>query len=126
MKSLVLSILVLLVFSGFQQNPWKAAESAVNIENPIKDDKSSIEKGKKIFNNLCWSCHGKDGKGTGPASSSLKPKPADFTSDIIQKQVDGELFYKISEGRGNMAAYKNSLTTTQRWQLVNFIRTFKK
>jgi len=38
--------------------------------------------------------------------------------------TDGELFWKISEGRRPMPEFKKRLTEEQRWQLVNYVRTF--
>jgi mono/diheme cytochrome c family protein len=124
--------LILSIFFSFflmlanQQNPWIAPESADKLVNPIKNNEESIIKGEKIFKNTCWTCHGNSGNGDGPAAAALKPKPAKFTSDIVQNQSDGALFWKLSEGRGKMSSYKMNLTTEQRWQLVNFIRTLKK
>ncbi|HRH66737.1 MAG TPA: cytochrome c, partial [Bacteroidia bacterium] len=48
---------------------------------------------------------------------------ADHTSDAVQRESDGALFYKISMGKGNMQPYRTLLTVKQRWALVNYIRT---
>lgn len=69
-------------------------------------------------------CHGKTGAGDGPAGSALTPKPANFTdTNLMSKATDGELFWKMSNGRGPMPAWKDQLSETQRWQLVNYLRT---
>ena len=41
---------------------------------------TSAASGKEMFTSYCASCHGKDGKGDGPAASSLKSAPADLTT----------------------------------------------
>ncbi len=41
---------------------------------------TSPASGKEMFASYCASCHGKDGKGDGPAASALKQKPADLTA----------------------------------------------
>jgi mono/diheme cytochrome c family protein len=79
-----------------------------------------------LYLKLCWTCHGKTGQGDGPAGSGLNPKPRNFSLAEVQNQSDGELFWKLSNGRGMMIPYKHSLSQDQRWQLINFIRTFKK
>jgi mono/diheme cytochrome c family protein len=35
--------------------------------------------GAQMFNSYCSPCHGKTGKGDGPAAAALTPKPADLT-----------------------------------------------
>ena len=42
-----------------------------------------------------------------------------------QSDTDGELFWKITNGRGAMPAWRQ-LPETERWQIVNYIRTLKK
>lgn len=108
-----------------KSNDWKAPESANNVINPIKADDYSIAEGKKLFVKVCSVCHGDKGKGDGIGGISLVPKPGNFTLGKTQGQTDGALFWKISEGRPPMASYK-SLSITQRWQLVNYLRKFKK
>jgi len=45
---------------------------------------TSATSGKEMFNNYCAVCHGKDGKGGGPAASALKTPPVDLTT-LAQK-----------------------------------------
>lgn len=108
------------------QSDWKAPKNADDLVNPMKDDVSSAKKGKKVFTQMCVICHGAKGKGDGLAGVSLSPKPGNFTTEIIQGQTDGAIFWKLTNGKAPMAAYKEILTETQRWELVNYIRTFKK
>ena len=42
----------------------------------------------------------------------------------VAAQTDGELFWKISEGHRPMPAFKKKLSEQERWQLVDYIRTF--
>ncbi|CAG0976939.1 MAG: cytochrome c [Bacteroidetes bacterium] len=125
-------VLIVSVFSVMQNlyvnidnTRWKAPESADKVANSIPADQASINAGKHLFNKLCWTCHGQTGKGDGPASNNLNPKPADFSTVEFNEQTDGAIFWKISEGRGAMASYKTSLSIKQRWQLVNYLRTLK-
>lgn len=111
-------------FDSPVQEKWIAPKSADENINPIKDDVSAAKSGKKIYTQLCAVCHGVKGKGDGIAAASLIPAPANFSNAEIQNQTDGALFWKISNGRTPMASYKESLSETQRWQLINYIRTF--
>jgi mono/diheme cytochrome c family protein len=109
-----------------QTTPWVAPASADTIKNPLKENIKSVDEGKKLYAQLCSVCHGDKGKGDGIAAAGLNPKPADHTSEKVQKQSDGAIFWKMTSGRPPMAAYATTLTATQRWQLVNYIRTLKK
>ena len=108
------------------EGDWKAPDTVNKMINPLKGNTKATLKGKKIFEVMCWTCHGLQGKGDGPASEGLELKPANHTTDLIQKQTDGALFWKISNGRGTMIGYETVLSDNQRWQLVNYIRELGK
>ncbi|MGH7279611.1 MAG: c-type cytochrome, partial [Candidatus Rokuibacteriota bacterium] len=101
--------------------PWNAPADAKAMKNPVK----GVGNAKKSVETNCASCHGTSGKGDGPAAMALTPKPADWTSDRVQKMSDGEIFWKITTGRGPMPPWKH-LPEKERWELVNYIRTLKK
>ncbi len=46
--------------------------------------------------------------------------------DKYQGQTDGEHFYKTKFGRGEMPKYENKVPDTEIWNIVNYMRTFKK
>jgi len=65
--------------------------------------------------------------GDGPTGQFRKKKPANLTkSKLMGKETDGSLFWKISVGRARMPSWKDDLTKTERWQLVNYVRTLAK
>jgi mono/diheme cytochrome c family protein len=105
--------------------PWLAPKDVCLKVNPIKPDPTSLKEAKVLYLNTCGPCHGDKGKGDGIAAVACDPKPADHTSNFVQQESDGSLFWKISEGRGPMPSYKTTLTLNQKWLLVNYIRTLK-
>ena len=102
------------------QGPWQAPAS----EKGKKSPGGNAANGKKLADTNCVSCHG-SGKGDGPAAAALNPKPADWTSAKVQSESDGELFWKISNGRGPMPPWKH-LSDKDRWDLVAHVRSLKK
>ena len=120
-------IAVFFVSLAFAQHsaPWNAPESAKNKINPFQPDASSLARGKKSYKLDCMRCHGKEGRGDGPSAIKIDKPVADLTSEIVQNQSDGELYWKISEGRRPMPLAKNTLTDDQRWDVINYIRSLK-
>jgi mono/diheme cytochrome c family protein len=127
---LTLATILLLLYAsvGFQggvaqaQAPWAAPEAEKAKKNPLPADKKSVEQGEKVAKVNCTSCHGNKGKGDGPAAVALNPKPADWTSKRVQGESDGEIFWKITNGRGAMPAWRH-LPESDRWAVVRYIRT---
>lgn len=109
-----------------QSGGWEAPKSADNLKNPLLNNKEAAKKGEKLFVQNCISCHGQSGLGNGIAASTLNPKPSNLTLSSVQKQSDGAIFWKISNGRNAMIPWKYTLSENQRWQLVNYIRTLSK
>lgn len=125
------NILLIIGFFGMTnlvqaQTAWVAPKEADQLKNAFVGKEDAIKKGKKLYAQNCTICHGNKGKGDGMAGAALKPKPANFTLESVQSQTDGAIFWKMSEGRSPMAAYKGILSEEQRWQLVAYIRTLKK
>lgn len=125
---LVTVIAAAIVFSfAFQQNKeWKAPESAKSKKTPISSNEASIAAGKKIYEKDCMNCHGKKGKGDGKDAANQDVTVADLSSVKVQAQSDGEIFWKISEGKKPMPSNKKDHSEDQIWQLVNYVRTLAK
>jgi mono/diheme cytochrome c family protein len=123
------ALIVLAVFSisgpllAQSSSDWKAPPTAVNRPNPVPVNANTIALGQKLFVGNCMTCHGLTGKGDGPGAAALEKKPADLVARIRSGETDGELFWKISEGRSPMISWKGSLSETQRWELVNYIKS---
>jgi mono/diheme cytochrome c family protein len=101
--------------------PWSAPAAERGVKNPLPPA-TGIQEGKQVFETNCVLCHGSGGKGDGPAGAALSPKPGDLTAKSVQAQSDGELFWKISTGRGAMPSWQ-TLPEKDRWSVVQFIRT---
>lgn len=105
--------------------PWVVPEEAKTVENPVSPTEWVIEAGSKIYMTRCQSCHGANGDGKGEQASRLSVSPGNFTdSKKMDAMTDGELFWKITEGHRPMPRFKNRLTEEERWEVVDYIRTF--
>ncbi|HKN35002.1 MAG TPA: c-type cytochrome [Terriglobales bacterium] len=95
-----------------------APPEAATKENPLAGNAQAAAGGKKLFLRSCGECHGEDGTGIEDAANLQTPE--------VQKQSDGALFWKITNGnvKKGMPPFAR-LPETQRWQIVSFLRTLK-
>jgi len=112
---------VLLTVSAWAAAEWKAPAAAKTTKNPV-EKLSGAKAGESLYQENCVICHGKGGRGDGEAAAGMNPKPKSLVSRAIQLQTDGELFWKISEGRDAMPSWKG-LSEKERWSLVDFLRS---
>jgi mono/diheme cytochrome c family protein len=103
-----------------QDSSWQAPIEAASKKNPLSEKPQAAAGGKKLFLRNCVECHGEDGSGI------IKKHAADLQLPLVQKQTDGILFWKITNGNTDrgMPSFSN-LPEMQRWQLVLFLRTLR-
>jgi len=53
------------------------------------------ERAQQIYTTRCALCHGPDGRGNGPSSAMLQPRPRDYTDPAWQKAVDDDQIRRI-------------------------------
>lgn len=107
---------------GDGQEPWKAPAWADTLKSPFHEEPLTLAQGEELFTLYCASCHGEEGYGDGAAGGALGQKPANFHDTLVKAQSDGSIFWKMSNGRGNMPPFKDVFTDEQKWQLVAYIR----
>ncbi|HNY00975.1 MAG TPA: cytochrome c [Bacteroidales bacterium] len=104
--------------------PWPVGDKDKTMKAPGKPDPAN---GKELWAKHCKSCHGSKGLGDGPKAAGLKTFPGDFSAAAFQGSTDGELFFRTSKGRDEMPAYEKKIPEAKdRWDLVGYMRSFKK
>ncbi len=95
--------------------------------NPTVPDEASLKRGAELYAINCQMCHGITGEGNGPVAPFLVNfKPANLTSEVVQSKSDGSIFLTLTNGvDGRMPALNENLTVSERWDVVNFIRTLR-
>jgi mono/diheme cytochrome c family protein len=109
-----------------QPKPWTVPANFKSMKNPVAVSDASNKDGKTIYDKNCASCHGKTGLGDGVKARALQTFPGDFSKADFQGQTDGDHFYKTKTGRGEMPKYEGKLADNDIWNVVNYMRTFKK
>jgi len=116
----------------FSKNTWELPEDADKTKNPTPSTAESIERGKTLYlertKGNCIFCHGETGAGNEASLPRLRRKPADLTNkERMTSMTDGEVFWKITKGiQGIMPAGERRMTETERWDVVNYVRTLAK
>jgi mono/diheme cytochrome c family protein len=103
---------------------WPVPPAAAKVKNPIAPTPDNLSAARAIYMDKCANCHGEKGAGDGPEADMYTPAPSKFNdAHMMSEMTDGEIFWKMTEGRKPMPSFKKQLTDEQRWQLVNFVRT---
>jgi mono/diheme cytochrome c family protein len=104
---------------------WSTRAAARKLRNPVPASTEVIAAGMQTYRQHCQKCHGENGDGKGAKAAELSVAPGDFT-DVgkMRDLTDGELFWEITKGRRPMPAFADKLSDQERWQVVDFIRTF--
>jgi mono/diheme cytochrome c family protein len=134
LKSIALALLVplCLVCAVWAQKPkdqpaeYKIPPQDAAKVNPVKPTPESLAKAKKLYGIDCAMCHGVNGDGKGDMASDMK-NVTDFTNpDALKNRTDGELFYVIRHGKGEMPPEGDRAKDDDVWNLVNYIRSLVK
>ena len=95
--------------------------------NPVHPTTAALALARKMYGYDCAMCHGKEGAGDGDMSSSLKTKMRDYRDAASLKDMtDGDLFYIISKGKGEMPGESDRAKDDQLWTMVVLVRSFGK
>ena len=94
--------------------------------NPLPVTAELLKRGQQRFTINCSPCHGglADGNGITKKIGAM-PIVANLHDKRIVELADGELFYVISNGRGNMQGYAANVTVADRWAIIAYLRALQ-
>jgi mono/diheme cytochrome c family protein len=135
-RYLFLTVFLLAGYPAFAQQDQKPAaaapaaafkipDDAVKMANPVKPTAESLARAKRTYGIDCLMCHGATGDGKGDVGADMHLK--DYRDpDALRDLTDGELFYIIKNGKGDMPSEGDRAKPDEIWSLVNYIRAFAK
>ena len=95
--------------------------------NPVHPTPEGMAHARKMYGYDCAMCHGKDGAGDGDMAPQLKTKLKDYRDPASLKgMTDGELFYIIQKGKGEMTGEGERAKPEDIWNMVTLVRSFSK
>ncbi len=124
MRKILATLIILQLSSAIMEaQEWVVPDDRKGRLSTFPFDDNTRSSGQKIYNLNCMSCHGTPGKSN---YLNLVPPPGDPATDKIQHNSDGEIFYKVQSGRGQMPSFRSVLTSDELWQVISYIRSFNK
>lgn len=95
-------------------------------QQPWNESTAMVERGHELYKTACATCHGGDGRGTGPAARNIQPR--DLVAGNWKLGGDSlALFNTITKGiEGTGMASFAYMPTTDRWALVHYVRSITK
>ncbi len=99
-------------------------DDTTDLSNPVPPTAASLAHGKMLFAARCAPCHGAEGHGGGPVSKFFPPAP-DLAYVKVAERSDGYIWGTISYGGKAMPPQREGLSPTDRWDLVNHVRSIQ-
>ncbi len=123
---------LLFLLAPAQQQPAAAPSpliaipaEAVHMLNPVKPTPEGLAHAKKIYGYDCAMCHGATGNGKGDMVADLKLNLDDWTKpEALKNRTDGELYYIITNGQGQMPGEAGRAKPEDIWNMVSLLRSF--
>lgn len=102
--------------------------AAKTVKNPHTFTDANLAEGKRLYDINCKVCHGEKGDGNGQIvelpdgnDGPYTARPPKYT-DRLPQINDGNMFYSVSYGKGQMGGYAYQLSVTERWQVILYIK----
>ncbi len=93
------------------------------LKNPLPATDAVITRGKELFEVNCSSCHGKAADGQGAMADIVAPAPPAIGTKPYATQLnDGQFYYYIMVGKGNMPPFAYKMTTEEIFSVIHFLR----
>lgn len=104
---------------------FKVPDNLMGKSNPVPPTPEGLARAQKMWGYDCAVCHGKtgDGKGDIPMKTPLKDL-RDPTS--LKGMSDGEIYYIIVKGKGDMPPEEGRGKDDDMWNMVSLVKSFSK
>ena len=101
-------------------------DQVTSLANPVPRNAQTHARAQQLFDVNCSMCHGQNADGNSYIAQQFTAAhqypPVDLHSDRVVSRTDGQLYWIITNGEGNMPTFHNLLTDDDRWAMVDYIR----
>jgi len=99
------------------------------VVNPIPAlDSPQLKEAERMYLINCGICHGTALDGNGPlyngGNGPYSAAPKNLVGDaVVSVMPEGQIFYSVTYGKGQMGPYSSQLSTSQRWKIVHYVKS---
>jgi mono/diheme cytochrome c family protein len=114
---------------GFEAGKEEAVRAGAELKNPLEATPANATRGKVIWDRVCATCHGFQGKGDGAVIGAGKiPNPPNLLIPKYQAYADGQLFHVATFGGPEkiMKGFADQMSREDRWRAVMHLRSLQK
>jgi mono/diheme cytochrome c family protein len=106
---------------------YKISPEDIARKSPAPTTPEGLAEARRFYGYQCAMCHGEQGDGKGELAVTMKLKIPDWRdATTMAGKTDGELFYILTNGKGQMLGQGDRTKEPLRWNLVSFIRSLAK
>jgi mono/diheme cytochrome c family protein len=107
--------------------PAYTFEQAGALTNPVPATADTLAAARATYGVNCAMCHGADGHGDSAVAAYFRGAgvvpPVDLGGARVRGRSDGQLYWLITNGIGNMPPFRDLLTENEVWSLIDYLRT---
>ena len=103
--------------------------AARQIQNPLPPlNATQMKEAERLYLVNCGICHGAGLDGNGPlyngGNGPFAAAPKNLVADpVVSVMPAGQIFYSVTYGKGQMGSYASQLSTTQRWMVIQYVKS---
>lgn len=106
--------------------PQLTFPQATNLQNPLQPDQANVDRAGEVYRVNCAMCHGQNGDGQSIVAQYFRnagvTPPVAFSDQRVRSRTDGQLYWLIRHGIGNMPAFDDLLSEQDIWLAVLHVR----
>jgi len=99
--------------------------ASATLKNPLPQTDEVVERGKELYTQYCYPCHGEKGDGNGKVGKVYKGVP-NYATGRYATMTEGHIFHVITHGKGRMWSHKGQISPEDRWKIVRYVQQLQK
>jgi mono/diheme cytochrome c family protein len=102
---------------------------SVHVANPLPAlNAVQMKEAERLYLVNCGICHGTALDGNGPlyngGNGPFSAAPANLATNAKYTSMpEGQMFYSVTYGKGQMGSYASQLSSTQRWMIIHYVKS---